>query len=135
MNDWSIWLAIGSGGAIGALLRGLIFRGVEKASSGDLDGFWAKQGSARSTLIVNILGSLLLGVLLGSQAGSTIEWSVPTRIFWTTGVCGALTTFGTLCVDVVGFARAGQRIRGGGVLAAHLILGISAFLLGSAVAG
>jgi len=120
---------------MGALLRGLIFRGIEKASSGDLDGFWAKQASARSTLIVNILGSLFLGGLIGGQAATLIEWSEPTRIFWTTGVCGALTTFGTLCADVVGFARAGQRIRGGGILAAHLILGIAAFLLGSAAMG
>jgi hypothetical protein len=77
MSGWSVWLAIASGGAIGALLRGLIFHGIEKASSGGIDGFWAKQGSARSTLIVNVLGSLFLGVLIGGQAGSAAEWSEP----------------------------------------------------------
>jgi CrcB protein len=134
MIDWPIWLAIGSGGAVGALLRGLIFDGLEKISFADADGFWAAQPSARATLIVNLLGSLVLGVLVGGTAGSMVESSEATRIFWTTGVCGALTTFGTLCADVVGFARTDQRIRGAGILAAHLFVGIAAFLLGRVAA-
>lgn len=135
MNDWPVWLAIAMGGGAGALLRGLIFRAIERMSPAHGDDLLAKYGSARATLIVNVLGSLLLGFIVGGQWERLANSSDPLRIFWLTGICGALTTFSTLCADVIALAQAGQPIRGGGVLAANVVLGMSALALGLAFAG
>jgi len=50
------------------------------------------------TLVVNVLGSLILGVLVEVMA---LRWSVglETRAFLITGVLGALTTFSTFSLD------------------------------------
>ena len=145
MNDWSIWIAVGTGGAVGALLRGFTFRAIEVVSPSRAGGGWAKGawakgawakfGTARSTLVVNFLGSLLLGWIIADSLLPMPEASESLRIFWTTGVCGAFTTFSTLCADAVGFARNGDSIRGGLVVAAHVVLGVAGLLLGLIIAG
>ena len=58
-------------------------------------------------LAVNVVGSVLLGVLLAE------EWAHPRlRLFLHdaggTGFCGGLTTFSTFAVEVVELARAGD---------------------------
>ena len=136
MTDWPTWLAVAMGGSAGALLRGIIFRAIEKMGPVDGGDFaWANYGSARATLIVNVLGSLILGLIVGGQWERLAHADNPWRVFWLTGLCGALTTFSTLCADVVALAQAGKPIHGGGVLAAHLVLGISALALGLSLAG
>jgi CrcB protein len=134
MNDWPIWIAISLGGAAGALLRGLIFHAIERVSPADGDHLWAGYGSARGTLIVNVVGSLLVGFLVGGQWERLAISSDPLQIFWLTGICGALTTFSALCADVIALAQAGQNIRGAGVLMANIVLGLSALSLGLAFA-
>ena len=134
VNDSLIWIAIVGGGATGALLRGAIFRAIELWSAGDPNGAWAKYGSARSTLAVNVLGSLLLGLLVGGSCAPLVESSDPLHTFWGAGICGALTTFSTLCADVMTLARAGETTRGAGVLAANVVLGMLALVIGLAAA-
>jgi len=134
VNDWPTWFAIAMGGGAGALLRGLIFRCVEHVSPTDGGHLWARYGAARATLIVNVFGSGLLGFLVGGQWGRMAGTRDPLQVFWLTGICGALTTFSTLCADVVALARAGQPIHGTGILIANIVLGLSALSLGLALA-
>ena len=63
---------------------------------------------------------------------SSLSWAL--RIFWLTGICGALTTFSALCADVIALGQAGQNVRGAGVLVANVVLGLSALSLGLAFA-
>jgi CrcB protein len=134
MNELSIWLAVGTGGAAGAILRGLIFRGVEQWSPEATGGRLAGFGTARSTLIVNVAGSLLLGLLLGHLPNPTAGASDPVLAFWVTGLCGSVTTFSTLCADAIGHARRGNRGHVVVLLLANTLLGIAALLLGLAIA-
>jgi CrcB protein len=134
MSEISIWVAVGTGGAAGAVLRGLIFRAIEQWSPGETGGDLAGFGSARSTLIVNILGSFALGSIVGSLPNPTAGASDPALAFWVTGLCGAVTTFSTLCADAIGIARRGNRAQLAVVLLANTTLGIAALLLGLAVA-
>ena len=134
MNDSPIWIAIALGGGAGALLRGLIFRAIEQLTPTNGDALWARYSSARATLVVNVAGSLLLGFIVGGQWERLADSSEPLRIFWLTGICGALTTFSTLCADVIALAQAGQGIRGGAVLLANIILGLAALSLGLVLA-
>lgn len=81
------WVAVG--GAVGSLARHL----VSVAVPHDAGGF------AWSTLIVNVTGSLLLGVLMGLMAtvwAHTHRW----RPFLGVGVLGGYTTFSTAMLDL-----------------------------------
>jgi len=130
MTEIPIWLAVGTGGAAGAVLRGLIFRSVERWSPPATAGRLAEFGSARSTLIVNVLGSFLVGLVVGLLPNPTAGANDPTLAFWVTGLCGAVTTFSTLCADAIGLARRGNRAHVAVVLLANTLLGIAALILG-----
>jgi len=134
MNEGSIWIAIATGGAAGAVLRGLVFRAIERFSPVEAGGRLAEFGAARSTLVVNMLGSLLLGSVVGRLPNPTAGASDPALAFWVTGLCGAVTTFSTLCADAIGLARRGNRGHAVIVLLANTLLGIAALMLGLRVA-
>ncbi|WMW26436.1 fluoride efflux transporter CrcB [Methanolobus sediminis] len=54
--------------------------------------------SASGTLVVNVLGSILLGILMYSSEYLGII-SPRTRLFFGIGFCGSLTTFSTFTVQ------------------------------------
>jgi CrcB protein len=85
-------------------------------------------------LIVNMIGSLLLGLAVGNLPNPTAGASGPALAFWVTGLCGTVTTFSTLCADAIGFARRGNRAHVVVVLLANTLLGIAALILGLAIA-
>jgi CrcB protein len=86
------------------------------------------------TLTVNVVGSALLGVLLGAG-----QVPAPVVALVGTGFCGTLTTFSTFGYDVVRLVDERQAGRALAYLAGTLVLGIGAaaagYLLAAAVAG
>lgn len=82
-----LWIAFG--GAIGSVLRYLISA--------------ALQGSAGlfpiGTMIVNIVGSILLGVLFAVQDGGQKTLSDELWFFLSIGLCGGFTTFSTFGLE------------------------------------
>jgi CrcB protein len=82
-NQGSDLLTIGMGGFFGAISRYLVA------------GFFAQ---APGTLVVNVLGSILLGFLMYSSEYLGIV-SPRTRMFFGIGFCGSLTTFSTFTVQ------------------------------------
>jgi fluoride exporter len=106
-------LAIFVGGAVGALLRA----GLEEAfpASGH-DWPWA-------TFLVNVLGAALLAYF-ATRLQERLPPSTYPRPFLGTGVCGALTTFSTLQIEVIELCRNGHAILGVGYLVASVILGL-----------
>ena len=95
---WHIWLAVALGGSVGAMGR----HGVALLLAPTRDGAIPWQ-----TLTVNVVGSLLLGVLVGLSISGRLG-SPALRAFLATGFCGALTTFSTFSVETVSLARAGH---------------------------
>lgn len=83
-------LLVACGGAIGAPLRYLLDRRVQR--SHDTPFPWG-------TLAVNIVGSFLLGVLTGLALAGAEPDAV--RSFVGIGLCGALTTFSTFGYETV----------------------------------
>ncbi len=83
-------LVVGAGGALGAISRYLVYLASTKFL-----GLEFPYG----TLIVNIVGSFLMGVLIELLA---LVWdtSPQTRLFLAVGFLGALTTFSTFSLDV-----------------------------------
>lgn len=82
-------LAVAAGGALGSVARYL---------SMILAGAWLGTAFPWGTLAVNVLGSLVMGVLVESMAlfwSPAQEW----RAFLTVGLLGGFTTFSTFSMD------------------------------------
>lgn len=72
-----LWIALG--GALGAVSRALV-------------GHWMQTGFPWATLVVNVAGSFVIGLVLGAMGGPAhLPQSV--RLLVATGFCGAFTTF------------------------------------------
>jgi CrcB protein len=93
------WLAVGAGGALGAMAR----HGVNRVV---MDG-WPALRFPLATLIVNVLGSCVFGVLAGLIASNRLQLRAPWREFVFVGILGGFTTFSTFAGDVVTLARSG----------------------------
>lgn len=130
--NWIVWTAIAVGGVVGAWIRWSLARLVTRASTGrpgPFDPGWA-------TLGANLLGCFLLGGLLSlpslSEPGAQgLRAAFPA--FATTGLCGSLSSFSTLCADAVRQASAGPGRRALIYVLAHLAGGPFALWLGSTV--
>ena len=83
-------LVVAAGGAVGAVARYLVYV---------LAGQFLGTGFPFGTLIVNIVGSFIMGVLV---EGMALAWTIgeQMRLFLVVGVLGAFTTFSTFSLDV-----------------------------------
>ena len=117
-------LLVALGGSVGAVVRYLISDAVKTT--------WPVYG-ATGTLIVNVVGSLLIGLLLGT-ASEPKSLTESTRLLLVTGFLGGLTTFSSLAHETV---RLSTREAGGSLtlalshLSANVILGLAAVWVGA----
>ena len=112
-------LAVGLGGSAGALARYAVGERIERR--------------ALDTLLVNVTGSLLLGVVLGAPVGGAV------RLAAGAGFCGAFTTFSSFAVETIRLAEDGRGTaavaNAAGMLALALPAALLGTVLGAAVAG
>ena len=110
---------VGAGSFIGGAARYL----VSLAMKGISKGFpWA-------TLVVNILGCFLIGLLWGYFSRGTGEgdsWV----LFLTVGVCGGFTTFSTFSKEALMMLQAGNIWGFAAYIAASVIAGVALVALG-----
>lgn len=108
------------GAAVGAPLRYLVNHVVQERFGGT---------PTAGTLVVNVAGSLVLGLLVG--AGTEGAWAALLGI----GFCGAFTTFSTLALELWDAMSDGRRGHALANVALSLLLGVGAAGLGWALAG
>ena len=111
--------AIAAGGALGATVRWMVVTA------------WTPGPFPWPVLAVNVVGSLVLGVLLAE------EWSHPAHRlvvhdFGGIGFCGGLTTFSTFSVEVVNLARDGDTMTAVIYTLASLVASFAAVVGGAA---
>ena len=82
-----------------------------------------------STLVVNVAGGFLIGVVLG---GPGDDWSPVVRLAATVGFLGGFTTFSTFTADTFGVAETSV-LRAGLYVAASVVLALVAFAAGERV--
>lgn len=113
-------LLIGAGGFIGSVARFLISRLNTR-----IDWLSIPIG----TLTVNVLGSLLIGFLIGVSDRSpvlTVEW----RMFLMVGLCGGFTTFSSFTGENLVLLKNGQILPLLLYTALSVFLGFAAVYLG-----
>jgi CrcB protein len=116
-------LMVALGGAVGAVSRyGL---------SGWVQGMWGTT-FPMGTMAVNVLGSLLLGLLL--PLFENLAWSAEVRTLATMGFLGAFTTFSTFSYEAVALLQGGEWGRAAAYMGGSLFLGILAIFFGMAAA-
>lgn len=83
------------------------------------------------TLSVNILGSLLIGIVFGlsERSNLSVEW----RLFLATGILGGFTTFSSFSNESLGLIREGQFLLAGSYIFGSVILGLAATFMGISI--
>lgn len=113
-REWPVLAAVAAGGALGSLGRWGLASLLPHPGAG---WPWA-------TLLVNLSGSAVLGVLL-----VLVELRRPHRLlhpFLAVGVLGGWTTFSTLTAEVLGLVSAGALARAGAYLLVSVGVGLLA---------
>lgn len=120
--------SIAAGGALGAISRYGVTVATVKFFG---DGF--PQSQIFGTLIVNVLGSFLMGALIVLFAHL---WhpSQNVKLFMLTGFLGAFTTFSAFSLDVSTLWERGATLPAFGYIAASVILSITALFLAMGLA-
>jgi CrcB protein len=120
---WQLGL-VGAGGAVGTIARFLTSKAFAT--------LWPAYPAA-GTLVVNVLGSLAIGFLMGMAA--TRPHSDDWRVFLVSGMLGGFTTFSALAYETNLFWSQNHTVWiGWSHLAANIIIGLAAAALGDALA-
>lgn len=111
-------LLVAAGGALGALGRWWVVGRARAAGATPAGG----------TLIVNVVGSLLLGLVAGlASHDDAPTWLLP---LLGVGLCGALTTYSGHALEVVEAGRAGRTRHAVVDVLLSLVLSLAAVSLG-----
>jgi fluoride exporter len=115
-----VWVCLGAG--VGAPARYLADRAVQ--SCHDTVMPWG-------TVLVNVVGSLLLGLLLGAATGHDVP--APVALGVGTGLCGALTTYSTFSYETLRLFEDGARLHAVLNVVVSLLAGLGAAVVGYAL--
>ena len=110
-------LWVGFGGFLGSILRYACYLIPVKT-----DSFW-------TTLIVNIIGSFIIGLIM-AFVNKGVVISEELRVFLTVGICGGFTTFSTFSMEMTQLSQQGKWISFSLYLSLSIIGGIFAFIAG-----
>ncbi len=116
-------LFVAFGGMLGAVLRYLGSQGATRLLG---------EGFAYGTLLVNLLGCLVIGVLAG-WGFTALENNENARLFLVTGLLGSLTTFSTFGWESVQYLQDGRWQLAFANIALNLAIGLAAVYGGFSV--
>lgn len=114
----TVWIAVALGGAVGSVARfgvGLFARALAP-------------GWPWGTLFVNLVGSLLIGVLVGGFGLRPAPDAL--RLGLVTGVLGGFTTFSAFSMETIEMLRAGDTVSALAYVTASVVLGLAACAIG-----
>ena len=115
------FLLVGIGGALGAMAR--------YGTSVAVGHFW-RASFPVATLTVNVVGSLLMGLLVGWLARALPEWQNEARLFVAVGILGGFTTFSAFSLDVVTLFERGEMAPALGYVLGSVVLSVAALFIG-----
>ncbi|HEV7345403.1 MAG TPA: fluoride efflux transporter CrcB [Devosia sp.] len=111
------YLLVGLGGAIGAMSRyGL----------SSLVGRLWPMSFPLATLLINLLGSISMGLFVGLMARLLPAWQNEARLFVAVGLLGGFTTFSSFSLDTIVLIERGELLQA----AAYVLLSVVVCLIG-----
>lgn len=115
------YLLVGLGGGLGAMAR---------YGFGALAGRVWGTAFPLGTLMINVLGSLAMGLLVGLLARTLPEGQNEIRLFVAVGVLGGFTTFSAFSLDAITLFERGDVLAGVGYVLLSVVLSVLALYLG-----
>jgi CrcB protein len=116
-----VWLAVGVGGALGSVLR----HGVNVVFANVLG-----RPGPFGTATVNVIGSLVIGVLAGLIASGRLHETPAMRAFVFVGILGGFTTFSSFMLDSFTLAEGHHGAAAVLNIAGQVVLGYAAAYAG-----
>ena len=118
------FLIVGLGGAVGSMLR----YGVQKFSQSQSPAIFPT-----GTLLVNITGCFLIGILWGLVSRS-FTWNEEMKLLLMTGFCGGFTTFSAFTLEGIGLLKENKTALFFIYLTASVVGGLLATFIGIRIA-
>ena len=112
-------IAVGAGSFIGGIARYLVSLAMKGIS----------KGFPLATLLVNLLGCLIIGLLWGFLSRNASE-STSWGLFLTVGLCGGFTTFSTFSKEALTMLQTGQIWGFASYIALSILAGIALVAIG-----
>ena len=112
------WIAVAAGGALGSVARHGVNRIVHQT--------WPLMRFPLATVIVNVVGCCIIGVLAGLVATSRLPMRTNWREFVFVGVLGGFTTFSTFGLDTITLVQSGDS----GLALLNVVVQVAAGLAG-----
>src|SRR5262245_56340499 len=119
------WIAVAVGGALGSLAR----HGVNHV----VQGRWPALRLPLATLIVNVAGCFVIGLLAGLVLADRISLRFYWREFVFVGVLGGFTTYSTFGLDTITLVRTQAPMAAFVNVVAHVAVGLMAVYVGLAL--
>lgn len=117
------FLLVFLGGGIGAMLRHAVNLSALR---------WTPTGWPLGTLCINVLGSLLMGIVVGLFFKHS-ELPPNARLFFATGILGGFTTFSTYALEIVSMHERGASGAALAYALGSIALGVIALMAGAAM--
>lgn len=114
------YLLVGLGGAIGAMAR---------YAMGVAVGAWP-HGFPTATFLINVLGSIAMGLLIGLLAKTTPQYQSEIRLFVAVGIFGGFTTFSSFSLDAITLIERGDVLLAGLYIVGSVVLSLVGLWLG-----
>jgi len=95
-----IWLAVAAGGALGSMAR----HGVNILFAHALP-----RAVPYATAMVNLVGSVVIGLLAALVASGRLQMSAEARTFVFVGILGGFTTFSSFMLDTLTLGHGGEQ--------------------------
>ena len=126
---WETLAAVAVGGAAGAVLRVVSSSWIARLGH----PAWLPADFPSATLLVNVAGSLAIGVLYVVLV-ERLAASLPLRGLLMAGLLGGFTTFSAFALETLLLVESDEPLRAGAYVAASVVLCLAACLAGAALA-
>ena len=83
-----------------------------------------------ATMLVNISGSLVMGLFIGYLTRTTPAWQADARLFFAVGVLGGFTTLSSFSLDTVALIERGELTQAAAYVLGSVVIGVLALFLG-----
>ncbi|HVX72980.1 MAG TPA: fluoride efflux transporter CrcB [Devosia sp.] len=118
------YLLVAIGGALGSMAR---------YGTGVLVGKAWSASFPLGTMLINIVGSVAMGLFIGYLVRTTPAWQADARLFVAVGVLGGFTTFSSFSLDAVSMLERGELGLALFYVLGSVIIGIAALFAGLVV--